>query len=149
MNPFAGYRLTSPFGYRIHPITKVRKFHKGVDLVLTPSDAKIKAFVGGTVTFAAEGKPGSGFGNYGYVVAIKDNRGFLHVYAHLSGKTVKPGDVVAKGQVIGRQGNTGASAGAHLHYEIRRRSTPSNGYSASNDSVVEPTAYLQAYYGNA
>lgn len=146
-NPFVGYKLTSPFGYRIHPITKKRKFHRGVDLVTTPYNGLIHAFMGGTVVFAAEGKPGSGFGGYGYVVAIKDERGYLHVYAHLSGKTVKPGDIVPKGGLIGRQGNSGASAGYHLHYEIRKKATPSFGYTVDIDNVVEPTKYLQEHSG--
>jgi len=149
MNPFESYRLTSPFGYRIHPVYKVKKFHKGVDLVTTPSTGPLYAFVAGEVTHAKEGTKGSGFGGYGIVVAIKDDKGYLHCYAHLSMATVKVGQKVERGQMIGRQGNTGVSTGAHLHYEIRKKCTPSFGYTETESGVVEPTKYLQDYYAGA
>lgn len=145
-NPFAEFRLTSPFGYRIHPVYKVPKFHKGVDLVTTPTFGPLHAFVAGEVIHAKEGVKGSGFGGYGIVVAIKDDKGYLHVYAHLSVASVKVGDKVKRGQKVGLQGSTGVSTGAHLHYEIRKKSTPSFGYTESETGVVEPTKYLQDYY---
>lgn len=145
-NPFEGYRLTSPFGMRKHPITGKQKFHRGVDLVTTPGNGPIYAFAGGTVRHAKDGAPGSGFGNYGITVAIEDNKGRLHVYAHLSAATVKVGQVVAKGDQIGNQGNTGASAGNHLHYEVRKVASPSFGYTATEAGVLEPTQYLKDYY---
>ncbi|MNW28648.1 Murein DD-endopeptidase MepM [compost metagenome] len=146
-NPFKDYdKLTSPFGMRIHPVHKTRKFHKGVDLVISPSNGEIKAFVGGEVLHAKEGATGSGFGNYGITVAIKDDKGYLHVYAHLSSVSVKVGQKVVQGQVVGRQGSTGISSGPHLHYEVRKASTPSFGYTTTEDGVVEPTQYLKSYY---
>ncbi|OAB34110.1 M23 family metallopeptidase [Paenibacillus glacialis] len=146
MNPFESYRLTSPFGMRMHPVYKVPKFHKGVDLVTTPSTGPLYAFVSGEVTHAKEGTKGSGFGGYGIVVAIKDNKGYLHCYAHLSAVSVKVGDKVKRGQKVGLQGSTGVSTGAHLHYEIRKSCSPSNGYTETESGVVEPTKYLQDYY---
>lgn len=56
------------------------------------------------------GVSGSGFGNYGIVVAIKDDKGYLHVYAHLLAAGVKVGQQVKRGQLIGKQGNTGISS---------------------------------------
>ncbi|MEK5165965.1 M23 family metallopeptidase [Paenibacillus sp. FSL R5-0527] len=144
-NPFVGYRLTSPFGYRIHPVYKTKKFHKGVDLV-TPSNGPIYAFVAGEVIHAKEGAKGSGFGGYGITVAIKDNKGYLHCYAHLSIAAVKVGQRVERGQMIGRQGSTGVSTGPHLHYEIRKKSSPSYGFTSDESGVVEPTQYLINYY---
>ncbi|WP_438349947.1 M23 family metallopeptidase [Paenibacillus sp. FA6] len=146
MNPFETLRLTSPFGMRIHPVYKTAKFHKGVDLVTTPSLGPLYAFVAGEVTHAKEGAKGSGFGGYGIVVAVKDDKGFLHVYAHLSVASVKVGDKVKRGQKVGLQGSTGVSTGPHLHYEIRKKSTPSYGFTESESGVVEPTKYLQDYY---
>lgn len=145
-NPFAGYRLTSPFGYRIHPVYKTKKFHKGVDLVTTPSNGSIYAFTSGEVLHSKEGVKGSGFGGYGIVVAIKDDKGFLHVYAHLSSAAVKVGQHVERGQMIGRQGSTGVSTGPHLHYEIRKKPSPSYGFTSDESGVVEPTQYLINYY---
>lgn len=146
-NPFEGYRLTSPFGMRKHPVSGINKFHRGVDLVVTPADGPIYAFVTGEVMHAKMGVSGSGFGNYGIVVAIKDDKGYLHVYAHLSVAGVKVGQQVKRGQLIGKQGSTGISSGAHLHYEVRKAASPQYGYTATEAGVVEPTQYLINYYG--
>ncbi|MEC0090613.1 M23 family metallopeptidase [Paenibacillus macquariensis] len=142
MNPFEIYRLTSPFGMRMHPVDHVKRFHRGVDLVISPTNGALKAFVTGEVLHAKMGVTGSGFGNMGNVVAIKDDKGYLHVYAHLSAIVVKVGQQVVKGQVIGNQGNTGKSTGAHL----RKACSPSFGYTQTESGVVEPTKYLQDYY---
>ncbi|WP_339309714.1 GH25 family lysozyme [Paenibacillus sp. FSL k6-2145] len=148
-NPFEGYRLTSSFGMRTHPVSGEKKFHRGVDLVVTPADGPIHAFVAGEVIHAKLGVSGSGFGNYGVTVAIKDDKGYLHVYAHLSAAGVKVGQQVKRGQLIGKQGSTGISSGAHLHYEVRKAFGPQYGYTTTEAGVVEPTQYLINYYGQA
>ncbi len=145
--PFTGYRITSPFGYRIHPITKLRAFHTGIDLVKSHR-APIHAFVGGLVLHARMGATGSGFGGYGNVVAIQDSKGSLHVYAHLDSCAVRIGQNVKAGQVIGYQGNTGNSTGSHLHYEVRKKSEPKAPYGWIADRVnncYEPTKYLRDF----
>lgn len=134
---YRGYRVTSPYGNRTHPITRKPEFHKGIDLVIA-HQSPIKAFVGGTVVHAKVGISGSGFGNYGNVVAIKGKDGYITMYAHLHAVKVKTGQVVTAGTVIGTQGNTGASAGSHLHFEVRSKSTPSFGYGTH----VNPVTYL-------
>ncbi len=142
MNPFEGYRVTSPFGWRNHPISKERAFHTGIDLVIG-HQSPIYAFVEGEVLFASEGLAGTGFGGYGNVVAIKDKNGHLHVYAHLDSIVLKVGARVEKGQMIGRQGNTGKSTGSHLHYEVRKTCSPSYGWVADRaNNCFEPTQYL-------
>ncbi|MNW27579.1 Murein DD-endopeptidase MepM [compost metagenome] len=145
-NPFEGYRLTSKFGMRNHPVDHVPRFHRGVDLVISPSNGEIKAFTSGKVLHAKMGVTGSGFGNMGIVVAIQDTKGCLHVYAHLSSVAVTVGQQVDQGQVIGRQGSTGKSTGPHLHYEIRKAASPSYGWTQTEAGVVEPTQYLIDYY---
>ncbi|MFK0520802.1 M23 family metallopeptidase [Paenibacillus illinoisensis] len=147
-NPFVGYRITSSFGYRIHPIHGGQTFHRGIDLVTEPWNGPVYAFMEGTVRFAAEGATGSGFGGYGLTVAVQDHRGYLHCYAHLSRIAVSVGQRVKRGQLLGNQGSTGQSTGPHVHYEIRKTSTPSYGYTASVDGVVEPEAYLQSEFGS-
>lgn len=147
MNPFEGYRVTSSFGYRIHPLHGGQTFHRGIDLVKVPWNAPVFAFMDGIVRFAAEGATGSGFGGYGLTVALEDHRGYLHCYAHLSSIGARKGQKVKRGQRIGNQGSTGQSTGPHLHYEIRKNSAPSYGYTASEDGVVEPEAYLKSEYG--
>ncbi|WP_289138406.1 peptidoglycan DD-metalloendopeptidase family protein [uncultured Brevibacillus sp.] len=127
-----------------------REFHTGIDLVKT-HQAPINAFVAGEVIHAKEGVAGSGFGGYGIVVAIRDpETGHLHCYAHLDSVAVKVGDKVKQGQLIGRQGNTGQSTGSHLHYEIRKSSSPQYGWIADREkNCFEPVKYLDDYFTKA
>lgn len=148
INPFKRYRITSSFGYRIHPISGGQTFHRGIDLVTEPWNGPIHAFMDGTVRFAAEGATGSGFGGYGLTVAVQDHRGYLHCYAHLSRIAVKVGQQVKQGQLLGSQGSTGESTGPHVHYEVRKTSSPSYGYTASENGVVDPGIYLQSEYSS-
>jgi len=148
-NPFEGYQITSPFGMRTHPVSGQLKFHRGIDLVVTPADGPIYAFVAGEVMHAKMGVSGSGFGNYGITVAIRDDKGYLHVYAHLSAASVKVGQKVKQGDLIGKQGSTGISSGPHLHYEVRKAASPQYGYTATEAGVVEPNQYLINYYGQS
>ncbi len=107
-------RFTARFGWRIHPIRKRREFHKGIDIAAYWG-AKVKAAQGGKVIFA-DWKSG-----YGYFVKIKHDFDYVTCYGHLtSPMMVKAGDKVKRGQVIGRTGNTGASTGSHLHFEVRK-----------------------------
>ena len=106
-------RMASGYGRRIHPIYKVRKMHWGMDF-----SAKT-----GTPIFATgDGKisndrkvGGSGYGKY---VVIDHGYGYQTLYAHMSKVAVRKGQKVKRGDVIGYVGNTGRSAGPHLHYEV-------------------------------
>lgn len=102
------FRISSHFGYRIHPIYKESRLHNGTDITGTKSD-NIYAIQSGTVT--SVGYNGSS-GNYIY---IKHNDTYTSTYLHLRKQLVKVGDKVEKGQLIGIMGNTGASTGKHLH----------------------------------
>lgn len=149
--PFKDYRRTSSYGWRIHPIDKVRKFHAGIDLVKLKGgvNANVEAFVGGQVLYAGNGVSGTGVGGYGNVVVIRDNKGAAHLYAHLHSVAVKTGQTVKAGQVIGKQGATGNVTGAHLHYEVRKKSSPSLGWTNKPESsTVDPTQYLNNYKGS-
>jgi|SRR5690625_2736728 len=142
---FSGYRVTSNYGWRIHPIHNTKKFHAGIDLVKS-HNAIIKAFMGGTVLYAGNGVSGTGVGGFGNVVVIKDKNGRAHVYAHLNSVLVKKGQSVSKGSNIGRQGATGQVTGSHLHYEIRKKSSPSLGWTSKQEnSTLNPTNYLKNY----
>lgn len=147
---FKDYRTTSPFGYRTHPITGKRSFHTGIDLVKNKGgkNAPIEAFTGGTVLFSGMGRTGSGFGGYGNVVLIKDKNNRGQVYAHLNSVSVKKGQTISKGQVIGRQGTTGNSTGEHLHYEVRKTAQNSAPYGWIADranNCLDPTDYLKGF----
>lgn len=107
-------RISSPFGYRIHPITGKRKLHKGVDLAASRG-ADILAANSGTVTAAYDYENGS----YGKYVIINHGGGRVTLYAHCNDVFVRKGDTVKKGDVIAEVGTTGSSTGNHLHFEVR------------------------------
>lgn len=119
--PFKDYRVTSKYGYRIHPITgKKNSFHRGIDLV-KGHKSDIHAFIGGEVLYAGTGRAGTGLGGYGNVVLIEDSNGRGNLYAHLDSVSVRAGQKVKKGTIIGKQGSTGNSTGSHLHFEVRKK----------------------------
>ena len=123
----SSYRVTSPFGYRIHPIFHTRKLHTGVDIG-APSGSAIVAAGDGSVIYAAYR------GGYGNTVMIDHGDGVVTLYAHQrsGGIGVSVGQHVDKGDHIGAVGSTGFSTGPHLHFEVRVNGSPTN-----------PMAYLR------
>lgn len=103
----ASGRITSKFGPRWGA------FHAGIDLGVR-TGTNIRASIAGTVTFSGSA------GGYGLLIKISHTGGYETRYAHNSKLLVKPGDKVSAGQVIALSGNTGASTGPHLHFEIRK-----------------------------
>lgn len=111
--PLPGYyRLTSRQGPRIHPVTGRAHSHTGTD-VSAPGGTPIEAVKGGVVTISERG---SSYGNY---VVLNHGDGTSSLYAHMSSRAVKVGQVVKQGAVLGYVGSTGSSTGNHLHLEIR------------------------------
>jgi len=108
--PVSG-RMTSPFGYRTHPILRYRRMHTGIDFG-APYGAPIVATAPGRVVLAGWD------GGYGKTVRISHGGGILTLYGHMSNLAVAAGQQVAAGQVIGYVGSTGMSTGPHLHYEL-------------------------------
>ena len=111
--PVTVTRISSLFGYRVHPITKVRTKHTGVDIpgsLNTPVYAARK----GKVIFAGYS------GGYGNLVIVRHDKGYTTYYGHLNRITTKIGANVGVGVMIGRMGSTGNSTGSHLHFEVRR-----------------------------
>ncbi|WP_369807578.1 murein hydrolase activator EnvC family protein [Lawsonibacter hominis] len=120
MWPLPGYnRLTSAFGYRIHPITNKAHSHTGID-VPAPARTPILAAKSGQVVTSARH---SSYGNY---VVIDHGNGSSTLYAHMSSRNVTEGQMVKQGDVIGYVGTTGSSTGNHLHLEIRENYTRIN-----------------------
>ncbi|MBK6362101.1 MAG: M23 family metallopeptidase [Saprospiraceae bacterium] len=107
-----GVKFLSGFGMRIHPIHKIRRFHKGMDFT-APKGTDIQATGAGRVV--SINKTGSGYGKH---VLIDHGYGYKTLYAHMHTITVKEGEKVKKGQKIGLVGSTGASTAPHLHYEV-------------------------------
>lgn len=114
----------STYGPRVHPVHGDLRMHHGVDIA-APTGTPIRAFAGGTVTFAG---PRGGYGN---VVVVEHADGTEARYAHQSGIDVTVGQRLAAGDVVGRVGATGTATGPHLHFELRR-----------DGESVDPGAYL-------
>jgi murein DD-endopeptidase MepM/ murein hydrolase activator NlpD len=111
--------ITSPFGYRTHPIFKRQIFHSGLD-ISAGHGTPIRAADGGRVVEAGWR------GGYGKVVIIDHGGGIATLYGHCSATHVSPGQMVSKGQVVASVGATGWATGPHLHFEVRRDGTPTN-----------------------
>lgn len=110
-------RTASGWGYRIHPIYKVRKMHWGMDFT-APVGTPVYATGNGKVVEIAGSVPG--YTEFGKYVKINHGYGYETVYGHLSKYNVKPGQEVKRGDIIGFVGNTGASTAPHLHYEVHK-----------------------------
>lgn len=116
--------MTSPFGYRTHPVFGFRSFHRGVDF-RSPRGANVFAAAAGTVTEIGRD------GVLGVYVVLEHAGGYRTTYAHLSEVTVTLKDELLSGSILGKVGNTGISTGPHLHFEI-----------AQGDSVYDPLQLL-------
>lgn len=122
--PAAG-AVTSPYGYRIHPIFGDRRLHTGLDIG-APYAAPIVAAGDGTVVYAGV------MGGYGNVVVVDHGGGLSTTYNHMSSFQVGSGQSVSRGSQVGSVGCTGYCTGPHLHFEVR-----------VNGATVDPMPYLQ------
>jgi len=113
------YNVISGFGMRIHPILKTLRRHNGVDIT-APHGTPIYATADGVVS--SKQAPSG----YGINIMIDHGYSYETLYAHMSKKTVRPGQKVKRGELIGYVGNTGFSVGSHLHYEVWKNGTPVN-----------------------
>jgi len=114
MDPLKSIYVTSPYGWRVHPITKKNSFHKGVDL---------RASMGTGVLDIVKGivKAIHNFGAYGKQIFIEHSDGTESFYAHLSEFKVSEGQEVKEGQIIALSGNSGTyTTGPHLHFGIKK-----------------------------
>lgn len=129
----ANGRYSSSFGWRMHPIYHTARQHRGADLAV-PIGSTVVAAGDGVVNYAGQ------MGGYGNVIMIthyNNGQTFTTVYAHLSSIGVSVGQVVDKGTRIGASGNTGASTGPHLHFEMHI-----GNWTASGPSAVNPLRYV-------
>ena len=116
--PVAYTRISSPFGYRVHPVLHTVRMHTGIDYA-APTGTPIKAAADGEVIFKGWK------GGYGNTVMIRHANGVETLYGHMSAFSPADGRVRA-GEVIGFVGTTGRSTGPHLHYEARVNGQPVN-----------------------
>ena len=131
--------ISSPIGSRVAPGGFGSTNHKGVDICNVGYTSSVYATKSGRVLLTNSSGWGGGYGNY---VVIDHGGGLTTLYAHMSVVKVSPGDTVSQGTVIGITGNTGASTGPHLHYEVRT-TTIVNGKSVT--VYQNPLNYLPGY----
>ncbi|MDR2029601.1 MAG: M23 family metallopeptidase, partial [Treponema sp.] len=119
-------RLTSPYGWRLDPISGVRRYHAAVDLA---------AALGTPIKAAMDGKVSSvGFNStYGKFIILSHANGYQTLYAHMNLTSVNQGDYVQQGAKIGEVGNTGYSTGPHLHFAVYK-----------NGRAVNPLEFLNS-----
>lgn len=110
--PVESKRITSPFGYRVNPVSGKYGFHTGIDLA-APSGSQVRTVFYGTVEKTGEED------DWGKYVLIKHSDGLETYYCHLSEIYAEDGAVIRRGEVIGLSGSTGWSTGPHLHFEVR------------------------------
>lgn len=141
-------RISSPYGWRIHPIEKTRKHHNGVDYA-SAIGTPVYAIAKGRVIYAGasrlkfpNGKPAGG----GFIIKIRhkvNGEWITSAYMHLrkGSLEVKKGERVKEGQLIALSGNTGESTGPHLHFEIQRGKQ----YIWTNNGTryTEPISYIK------
>ena len=125
MYPMRYVEVSSPYGYRVHPVSNSVAIHYGLDMP-APMNTKVMSTADGRVTFSGWS------GSYGNMVQIYHGMGISTIYGHCAEVVVKKGQWIKKGQVIALSGNSGLSNGPHLHYEIRRWNI-----------AIDPTPYLK------
>ena len=114
-----GKRISSSYGWRVHPITGQRRFHDGLDIA-APQGNSVYAYTDGRVIEAGWN------GSYGNCILIDHGNGLRTRYAHLSRINVRVGQRVSTAQRIGAVGSTGNSTGPHLHFEVIRNGKTQN-----------------------
>jgi cell wall-associated NlpC family hydrolase len=144
------WKITSPFGWRVHPIEKIKKHHNGDDIWGPHPKILIEAWHDGTVVAAGTSKlknADGSLGGVGWYVDIRskiNGKWYLSRYAHMveNSLKVKKGQKVEAGTVLGIMGNTGASAGRHLHFEINEGKVWK--WTADGKGFVNPIAFVKS-----
>ncbi len=121
----SGY-VSSNYGFRVHPIKKVRLFHDGIDFA-SPRGTPVFAVADGIVTFSGRK------GGYGNTVDVRHINGLVTRYGHNAKNIVKVGQMIHRDQQIATVGSTGVATGPHVHFEVRK-----------NDKAIDPMPYLRS-----
>jgi murein DD-endopeptidase MepM/ murein hydrolase activator NlpD len=144
------YRVTSAFGWRTHPIEKIKKHHNGVDLWGAAEPLPIRSWHDGVVIAAGTSKQrlaNGEVGGVGWYVDVRSEIGgksYVSRYAHMvpNSLRVTTGQTVEAGTVLGNMGTSGASTGKHLHFEINQGAA--HRWTADGSGYLDPLAFVQA-----
>lgn len=144
------WKITSPFGWRIHPIEKTKKHHNGDDIWGPNPKIYCEAWHDGRVVYAGTSRlknADGSIGGVGYYVDLRskiDGKWYVARYGHMAEGSlkVKTGQKVEAGTILGIMGNTGASAGRHLHFEIVEGKT--HRWDLNGKGFVSPIAFVEA-----
>jgi murein DD-endopeptidase MepM/ murein hydrolase activator NlpD len=136
------WKVTSTMGWRIHPVSKVKKHHNGTDIWAKAEPTWIEAPYDGKVINV--GNNPSGFGNSVTLLHKIDGKQYVTLYAHMVNGSVKvkKGQKVQAGTPLGKMGSTGISTGKHLHWELQKGK--SLVWSANGKNYIEPVAFFKA-----
>ncbi|OLS03049.1 murein hydrolase activator EnvC family protein [Tissierella creatinophila] len=118
-------RISSYYGYRIHPVLHTQKLHTGIDIA-APAGSNVVAASSGTVIYSGW------LGSYGIAVMVDHGGGIVTLYAHNSSSSVSVGQSVERGTGIAKVGSTGRSTGPHSHFEVRK-----------NGDFVDPLPWIK------
>jgi murein DD-endopeptidase MepM/ murein hydrolase activator NlpD len=129
--------VSSAYGWRVHPATGAKDYHKGVDIAV-PAGTDVLAANSGTISI---GYDAGGYGNY---VTLTGSDGLVTKYAHLGSVIIADGQEVKAGDIIAKSGNTGRSTGPHLHFEVLR-----NGIYLNPLIFSDTGGYAGPVYGDA
>jgi len=140
--PGKDWKVTSRMGWRIHPVSKVKKHHNGTDIWSKHEPCWIEAPYAGTVLLV--GNNPSGFGNSVTLRHDIQGKPYVTVYAHMQNGSikVKKGQRIEAGTPLGKMGTTGVSTGKHLHWELQAGKKWV--WSAKGRGFIEPVAFFDA-----
>lgn len=114
MNKPVSGNVISPFGWRVHPVSKQEMMHEGIDIEAALG-TNIRATAAGNVKSVTESAL------YGKTLILEHSQDLDTVYGHLGEILVKQGDIVSQGQVIGKVGKTGMASKSILYFEVREK----------------------------
>ena len=138
------FKITSPMGNRIHPVTKEKKHHNGSDVWCGKEPCWIEAPYDGKVLEAKKSTAaGGGFGNYVKLLHNINGKWYTTLYAHMAdGLKVKVGQKIEAGTILGKMASTGMSTGKHLHWELKEGKD--HAWNNTGKGYIEPFKFFNA-----
>ena len=138
------FKITSPMGNRIHPVTKEKKHHNGSDVWAGAEPCWIEAPFDGKVLEAKKSTAaGGGFGNYVKLLHNINGKWYTTLYAHMAdGLKVKAGQKLEAGTILGKMASTGMSTGKHLHWELKEGKD--HAWNNTGKGYIEPFTFFNA-----